>query len=701
MPIALDIPRIPDAQIVIDGSIDETAWAQAFEVKGFKVYRPEPDTDPASDTVVRILSDDQTLYVSFAVADAEPSLVRAGMGRRDTRNRDDYVGMVLDPLGTGERAAVFIVNPLGIQMDGTHVRGRDKELVPFGGSFTSWDARWTSAGKRTAEGYTVELAIPWTNIRHPNRVEKVGALFFRHVARTAERSAWPPLDPDETGVLPQLQELGGPGELPEGKGLSIIPEVTYGHTHDGADTSRLGLAGVSPGLTLQTSPLPGLQLLGTVNPDFSQVESDRAQIDVNQRYSLQLKEKRPFFLEGQEWFSHPFKNLIYTRTMVTPLYGGRATAESGPWAVAGMHIWDRNPSPSINEGGGWTEDDLQDRPALASVARVRSALGADGMVGAIYSNRSVLDSDLTHQLGGFDARAPIGGGVVAEGALLVSDTTGGSDDMRAAPAAVVGASTRSRHAELDGKLHYLSPGFRSENGYLPRSDSLGASGELELFAYPKIPLLPRVFGSPIDGEIAWHQDGELRDVSLEPKAGTWFSNGALIMMETEHVGELYAERWLRSDRGGFFFLSPWTSWLTTFTNFSTGQAALYDPDDPRIGWSYESSMRLEIQPSTHIKLTPQIAWERFLLDGDTVYDGWVGRIKLEMFATPRTWARILLDRSTFEDRDSIETLFAYEREPGKAIYLGGSYAIEGDEGAIASTKPQWQVFTKLTWVFGS
>ena len=128
MPLAIDIPKVPQAEIVIDGRIDESDWDGAALISGFVSYRPSPDKPPRADTQVRILSDDQTLYVSFVAHDPEPEAVRAGMGRRDTRRDDDYVGMVLDPLGTGERGAVFIVNPLGIQMDGTHVRGRDKEL---------------------------------------------------------------------------------------------------------------------------------------------------------------------------------------------------------------------------------------------------------------------------------------------------------------------------------------------------------------------------------------------------------------------------------------------------------------------------------------------------------------------------------------------------------------------------------------------
>ena len=230
---------------------------------------------------------------------------------------------------------------------------------------------------------------------------------------------------------------------------------------------------------------------------------------------------------------------------------------------------------------------------------------------------------------------------------------------------------------------------------------MGASGEIELLAFPKWDLLPRVFGSPIDGTVAWHSDGRLRELSVEPKAGTWFSNGSLLMFEVEHNGELYENRWLSADRGGFFFRAPWTRWLSTSANFSTGEAALYDPEDPSIGWSSRGGMRVQLQPSTHLTLSPEINWEQFELAGEEVYNGWVGRLKLEAFATPQIWGRILVDRSTFSHRSSLESLIAYEREPGKAMYLGGSVAREGDSEQSEERDTLWQVFTKLSWVFGS
>ena len=117
--------------------------------------------------------------------------------------------------------------------------------------------------------------------------------------------------------------------------------------------------------------------------------------------------------------------------------------------------------------------------------------------------------------------------------------------------------------------------------------------------------------------------------------------------------------------------------------------------------SNRAGIRVQLQPSPRISLMPQIRWERFDLRDETVYDGWVGRLKLEAFATPRLWARILVDRSTFDNQSGLESLVAYEREPGKAVYLGGSLTSERDDDSATASQPDWQLFTKMSWVFGS
>ena len=124
IPIAMDIPNIDKATIEINGVADESVWSQARTIEGFTTVRPEPDLPADRETTVRVFLSEEALYLHFEAIDDDPKAVYGGFGRRDSRTNDDYVGVLLDPLATGERGAIFIANPLGVQMDGTLVRGR-------------------------------------------------------------------------------------------------------------------------------------------------------------------------------------------------------------------------------------------------------------------------------------------------------------------------------------------------------------------------------------------------------------------------------------------------------------------------------------------------------------------------------------------------------------------------------------------------
>ena len=702
IPIAMDIPNIDKATIEINGVADESVWSQARTIEGFTTVRPEPDLPAARETTVRVFHSEEALYLHFKAIDDDPKAVYGGFGRRDSRTNDDYVGVLLDPLATGERGAIFIANPLGVQMDGTLVRGRDSDLVPWGRGWSSWDARWVSAGRRTDNGYEVEMAIPWSAIRHPSTMDTIGLTVFRKVARTAELSVWPRIDPNIEGVLVQSGKMAGPGDMKPALGFTIMPELTATYTDEGIPEDRLGMAGLAPGLTLSIAPSPALQLLGTINPDFSQVESDEAKIDVNQRYSLQYEEKRPFFLEGQEWFNHPFKDLIYTRSMVTPLYGVRATSEAGLLTSSALHVQDRTPSSSVAEEGGWTDTDIGERSGKASVGRVRWAVGEDHMLGAIISDRRIDGSNLEHQLVGLDGRFRVNDTLSLQMASLVSSTRGPNQNGRAAPAAIIRSRIRTRH--IQGKINstYISKDFRSENGFQPISDSFSVKNRTEIVTYPNWKLVPRFLISPTDGEVAVRTNGALREYEYRPSIGTWFSNGTYWMLMGGPGGEEYEGRWLDYTSGTLMGGGSWNRWLRTRTRFKTGQAPYYEGDVPSVGIRHNASVEVGIQPFAAVVVTPTLTWEHFSQEGDLLYEGFISRLRVEFFATARLWNRWIVDRSTFTEARSLETLFAWEHSPGRAIYVGGRYAaggIDDEDQPDPTLEPSWALFAKMSWVF--
>ena len=179
----IDVPRIEDAAIDVDGVADEPAWAKSLELPPFIMFRPTPGGVPTGSTTVHMIADDRGLWLHFRADDPEPEKIRSGLGRRDTRYSDDFVGIYLDPSGEVQRSYLFAANVLGVQTDGTNAAGAPED--------PSWDARWFAAGRRTEAGYEVEIGIPWRAIRHPKDADKIGIWLFRNIPRTGEKLSWP------------------------------------------------------------------------------------------------------------------------------------------------------------------------------------------------------------------------------------------------------------------------------------------------------------------------------------------------------------------------------------------------------------------------------------------------------------------------------------------------------------------------------
>ncbi len=712
MPVPFDvlhIPKVDDAEIVVDGKALEPAWEHAMEVPELLAYQPVPDQTPTGRTAARMIADDQALHVFFHAIDPEPDKIRASPGRRDTRFDDDWVGLWFDPSGEGQRQYVFVVNAAGAQMDGVNPSGAPEDY--------SWDGRWTSAVERTSDGYDVEMTIPWRSIRHPRVVDTCGLFIARRIARLNEQSLWPRLDLSIPGFIVQEGIIGGPGELPRSSALDLIPELTFGWDRNGPADRRLSAAGLSPGLTAEWSP-GAVQLLATLNPDYSQVESDAAQIAVNERYALYFEEKRPFFTEGREWFNFPFTDdLVYTRSVVTPLYGVRATGEWGPWTIAAIQVLDQDPQPSLTDPYDptidptseperallptWGADDLEGKLAFDSVLRIRKALGGDRSIGFIATDKTIGGTNLGNHLAGVDGRWRFGDRWVLTGSALASETTfRGGDDLLDG-AAYVSADFQTKHVFANLAANYIGRDFRAENGFLTSTDWEGGGGVLGFDIYPKIDFLPKIWVAPLDGSLFWTTTEELRLAELTPNFEILTSNALALYGELVRTDELFSGERLPYHHGLAELSGPIGRAVNFEITWSTGEKPLYDRDDPQVGWEDAVAAGLELRPIPEVRLTLEPTWEQFLLDGEQVYDGFVARAKLETFTSAHTWQRLIVDRDTFDGRLAGELLVAWEGTPGNAFYLGGSLGTLDplDRNPLENELASWQLFAKGSWVF--
>lgn len=319
---AIDIPFF-DSQPKIDGVYDESEWSHASEVQLGFITRPFENLAPPVNTSVRVYENGTNLFVIFLASDPDPSQIRAFLRDRDGSRGEDLVGIKLDPFNDGRLAYQFFINPLGVQTDSI-----ENEMT--GNESASWNGIWESAGAITEDGFVVEVKIPLRllNFEESDDIKKWGIEFVRFYPRTVTyRLSQVPFDRDNACGLCQMGEATGFKKAKQANNIAVVPTLVLGQNQS-RDVAPRGpwdkQRNQELGLDLQWGITPEVTLSGTINPDFSQVEADAAQLNINNTFALFFSERRPFFVENADYFSS-VQNLIYTRNINAPDYGAKVT----------------------------------------------------------------------------------------------------------------------------------------------------------------------------------------------------------------------------------------------------------------------------------------------------------------------------------------------------------------------------------------
>ena len=270
-PVDFQVPRAV-APPAIDGDLGDEAWlGKPLDMGQWVTYSPHRGEKVPTRTDVRIVYDDRNIYFAFHCYDDEPDKIRTTVSRRDSVFNDDWIAVSLDSAGTGQTAYHLFINPSGVQMDA---------LNGASGERFEADVIWDSAGKVTSDGYVVEVRLPLQTIRFSGGASvKMGLVFFRRVSRTGISASWPEMAPGQW-VFNKPAHLVF-SNLKQPPLIELLPSVTYGINQlratpdrwDDADgKSSFGMSG-KYGIT------SNITLDATVNPDFSQVESDAFQVE--------------------------------------------------------------------------------------------------------------------------------------------------------------------------------------------------------------------------------------------------------------------------------------------------------------------------------------------------------------------------------------------------------------------------------------
>ncbi len=396
--LEVEPPRI-DQSVEIDGKLDEAVWSQAAVLAGFSRYAPVDGAPADNPTDVLVWYSPSAIHFGIR-ATAPAGSVRATLADRDRIQSDDHVIIFLSTYNDGRQAMVFGVNPLGVQLDGALAEG----TRGGGGGFTglasgrespdlSPDYVFQSKGRVTDTGYEVEIRIPFKSVRYQSQDKQDwGIHVTRVVPHQGTEDSWAPAKRDEASFLGQSGRLKNLSELRRGLVLDLNPIATtkLDGQADGDgwsyDASRPEL-----GMNVRWGITPNLTMNGTVNPDFSQVESDASQFSFDPRLALFFPEKRPFFLDGIEQFATP-NNLIYTRRVASPIAATKITGKvGGRTTLAYLAAVD---DETLSASG-------EDHP-IFNIMRVQRDVGARSRAALVYTDR--IDGNRSNRVIGSDAR---------------------------------------------------------------------------------------------------------------------------------------------------------------------------------------------------------------------------------------------------------------------------------------------------------
>ncbi len=471
---SIHIPRVDTAPRLEEflGMQLPARWQGKLQKIDKLTQRVPSDGAPASQrTEIYLGYDDKNLYSIFVCFDNEPQKLRAHLARREDVFNDDTVEIMLDTFHDHRRAYSFISNPLGVQADALWTEGSDFDL--------SFDTVWNTEGKVTDRGFVVLFSIPFRSLRFASSDPQTwGIILNREMPRTSEDTFWPPYSSRITGRLNQEGTVHGLERISPGRNLQLIP---YGLFRSFKEPSlsdpnhpfyskraAFGQAGLDAKAVLKDK----FVLDATINPDFSQIESDQPQVTVNQRFEVFFPETRPFFQENANYFQTPI-NLVFTRRIVDPKWGVRLTGKDGPWAV-GMLVADTaSPSEEVSP-----DNPLFNRHALFAVGRVSRDIGSQSTIGVLYADREV--NGFFNRVGSIDGRFKLNDHWVAELQAAISATINPPDELfnsfRTSGFYQAGTAAEAILKRDGRKLNYLfdysdrSPNFRTLTGFDPQPD---------------------------------------------------------------------------------------------------------------------------------------------------------------------------------------------------------------------------------------
>ena len=717
---SITIPRVSRPPKLAD-FLSGTPREAEVAVTDFRQMDPG-DGDPVSQPTTAFLSyDDKNLYIAFFAKD-DPELIRARVTKRKQILSDDRVTVNIDTFHDHRHAYWFDVNPYAIQFDGITTDG-------YGDDF-SWEGLWYSEAKITADGYVVLITVPFKTLRFPDTPKQQwGIVLGRFILRNNEFSMWPFVTRRKLPQLvAQFGHMDGLENISPGRNIQIIP---YGLVSGARYLDRLtdgpprmvsepdARGGIDAKLVIKDA----LTLDMTLNPDFSQVESDEPQVTVNQRFEVFYPERRPFFMENASYFTTP-QNLFFSRRIIDPEFGVRLTGKIGRWGIGVLAADDRAPGKRVAASGP-----LHGSRATGAVLSLQRDLFKDSHLRLFVTDREYSSS--YNRLASLDTWLHLKNNFFLTGQAVTTSTQPLAGRGFSGNAYFAKLSRSSRKVQYYSSYTDRSPAFRADLGYIPRTDIREFKNRLGYKWWREKKVLSN-FGPAIVVLGNRNRAGRTQDWEASAEWNMQFTRLTKFTFSRTESFELYKGLGFRKNSNNCIFDSEWFKWLAVGGTYTHGRGINYYPvvgSAPFLGDMQNGSLELTLRPTSRLQLDEKYIYSHLesrlgrppATAATTIYNNHIVRSKVNYQFSRELSLRAIVDYNGVLPQASLvslertkrlgyDLLLTYLLHPGTAVYVG--YTDIYENLMFDPSRPPYlrlsgfpdmntgrQVFVKLSYLF--
>ncbi len=645
---------------------------------GFRQRRPGDGTPISQPTRAYLSYDSQNLYVVFVCEDDDAGNLRANLAKREIIGDDDRVTVYLDTYDDNRRAYVFSANALGVQQDGffTEGQGQDRQF----------DAVWYSEGQLFEGGYAVSMRIPFRSVRFSDAsLDRWGIAFRRTIEREAEESYWPFITTRTQGFIVQFGSMTGLADVSGSRNIRLIPYANLAHARllDRKQSTFVTEQDARVGLDAKFVFSDNVTLDLTVNPDFSQVESDDPQVTVNQRFEVSFPEKRPFFTENAAYFRTPI-NLFFSRRIVDPALGARFTGRSGGWTIGVLAANDRAADRSLPGS-----HDLAGVEAKTGVLRIQRDIGEQSHVGGIFTAREFGDD--FNRVTGFDTYLQLSPSwsFIGQAVRSMDRNLNRKERDGAAFTGSLDYSSRSFVSSTSYADH--DPNFRSRLGFVRRVDVRQGTQSVGYRWWPEVEKL-QSFGPSFAASAKWDHSGRLQDWSGFADFAVEFTGQTFLNISRTDDYEFFG-RGFRKSRYDVSVSTGWLTWLSLGGTWGQGDVINFSPAEGQrffLANDMTASLSMTLRPSPRLRIDATYLYDRLgtgtnsepgLPARTPIFNNHLARSKLNYQFTRELSLRLILDYFALLPNTSLSSLepfkgftsdllLEYRLNPWTAVFAG-------------------------------